>query len=289
MKNNRLRLVGVLLAACLLVAGSAQADALDDVLAKGQLRVAVYKNFPPYSQDGRGVDVQLAQAIARKLGVAANLFWLEADENMADDLRNAVWKGHYLGGGTADVMMHVPVDPALQNDNPKVRILAPYAREEVMVAHDPAVLPELAGLESLAKAKIGVEVETIADAFLLSTRNGALRNNVVHFKTVPAAVAAMKDGKVAAVAAPRGELEGALSGFASRYRLSPLPMGHLAGQWTLGVAVKAEAGKLAQAVEKAMQELRSEGALEAIYQEHGLTYLKPGAIRTGRPPASEGS
>ena len=43
------------------------------------------------------------------------------DENMNDDLRNMVWKGHYLGYGPADVMLHVPVDNRLMAENDKVQ------------------------------------------------------------------------------------------------------------------------------------------------------------------------
>ena len=39
----------------------------------------------------------------------------------------------------------------------------------------------------------------LADNFLLSVLNGRLRENVVHFRTVAQAVAALKEGSVAAV------------------------------------------------------------------------------------------
>jgi hypothetical protein len=43
---------------------------------------------------------------------------------MGDDLRNMVWRGHYLGYGPADVMLQVPVDKFLAH-NPQVMILRP--------------------------------------------------------------------------------------------------------------------------------------------------------------------
>ncbi|MFO1328447.1 MAG: hypothetical protein U1F56_13900 [Rubrivivax sp.] len=46
---------------------------------------------------------------------------------MNDDLRNMVWRGHYLGFGPADVLMHVPVNRPLM-ENPRVEIFAPCWR-----------------------------------------------------------------------------------------------------------------------------------------------------------------
>ena len=48
-------------------------------------------------------------------------------EDMNDDLRNMVWKGHYLGTQPSDVMMHVPVDEHLAKANDKVRPLRLYS------------------------------------------------------------------------------------------------------------------------------------------------------------------
>ena len=39
----------------------AQARDLDEVISRGQIRVALYKEFSPFSDDGKGVDVELAE------------------------------------------------------------------------------------------------------------------------------------------------------------------------------------------------------------------------------------
>jgi polar amino acid transport system substrate-binding protein len=77
------------------------ANSLQEIKAKGQIRAAMYKNVPPFSVNVEGIDVDIATALAEKLSVKLDLMWFEADENVDDDLRNVVWKGHYLGGGTA--------------------------------------------------------------------------------------------------------------------------------------------------------------------------------------------
>jgi hypothetical protein len=67
-------------------------------------------------------------------------------------------------------------------------------------------------LEVFTREKIGVEGDTLADAFLGSVLQGRLRSNVSHFRSIGEAVAALKDERVAAVMAPLAELEGALAG-----------------------------------------------------------------------------
>ena len=71
----------------------------------------------------RGIDVDLAKALAAKLGLKLDVAAFDAGEEVSDDLRNMVWKGHYLGGGAGDVMLHVPLDATLAEKNPQVRFV----------------------------------------------------------------------------------------------------------------------------------------------------------------------
>ena len=82
---------------------------LDIVQDSGYLNVGMYKDFPPYSyeEDGevRGVDADLGRRIAEGLGVEFRPYWIIPDENLGDDLRNHIWKGHYLAKTrSADIM-----------------------------------------------------------------------------------------------------------------------------------------------------------------------------------------
>lgn len=65
-------------------------DALETVQTKGVLRVAVYRSFAPFSDGGRGIDVDLAKALAAKLGVKPDVAAFDAGEEVSDDLRNMV-------------------------------------------------------------------------------------------------------------------------------------------------------------------------------------------------------
>lgn len=246
----------------------------------GRLRIAVYADFPPYSDKGRGIDIAIGEALAAKLGLGVEVFSVKADDNMNDDLRNMVWKGHYLGTRPGDVMLHVPADPYLAEQNPQVHIFAPYHIETVAVLRNPARVPAVVGsaakaLEAFTREKIGVEGTSLADDFLLSVLNGRLRENVVHFRTVAEAVAALKRGELAAVMATRAEIEAA-RGEATNLVLEPVSMPELRiTSWPLGMAVKADHKELASALQGALRDIRRDGTLANIFAKNNVTYMPP--------------
>ncbi|MEW8658304.1 MAG: transporter substrate-binding domain-containing protein [Candidatus Thiodiazotropha endolucinida] len=278
--------------ASLVLASSAIAEdepsALDRIRERGVLEVAVYNDFPPFSyrdERGRivGIDADIAHALAKSLGVAAAIRAVGADESMEDDLRNNVWKGHYLGGGVADVMLHVPYDAAFAEENNRVIFVAPYYREQVVVAVEKGVGANLDPLDYFSREKVGVELDTLTDFYLLSAYNGKIRNQVVHFSNIGKAVNALKNGEVAGVAGPRSEIEFALGDQAANYAVGPIQMPGLSTSgWDLGAAVKQGNGALAEAVEKAMSQLRQSSSLSKIFTQYRSTYQLPSRTRLVR-------
>ena len=86
---------GLALGAAFGLAGSPAAAAdLQKVRERSSLIVGLYHNMPPFHVAGKGIDVELAQALADALGVKLSMLPFNADENMKDDLRSMVWKGH---------------------------------------------------------------------------------------------------------------------------------------------------------------------------------------------------
>lgn len=269
------------LGGCLLAAAlPARATGDLELAQPGRLRIAVYNDLPPYSDKGRGIDVAIGEALAARLGLGAEIVGFKADDDMNDDLRNMVWKGHYLGTRPADVMLHVPADPYLAEQNRQVRIFAPYHVETVAVIRNPARVPAMMGsaakaLEVFTREKIGVETRSLPDTFLLSVLNGRLRENVVHFGTVAEAMAALKRGEIAAVMASRAEIE-ASRGDLTAFPLEPVAMPELRiASWPLGMAVKADHAALAEALQVALRDLRHDGTLARIFASHGVTHLAP--------------
>lgn len=279
MKSNRRLWLKAVAALPMAAALPALADDLSAIRQRGRLRIAVYNDFSPYSMaGGKGIDADIARAIAAKLGLAAEVVGYNADEDMNDDLRNMVWKGHYLGTQPADVMMHVPVDEVLARANDKVRIFGAYHRETLAMARNPDRIPKppagsaAVALEVFTREKIGVETASLADSFLLGVLNGRLRENVVHFKTVADAAKGLIDGKVAAVLAPRAEVEAACSG----QRGIAVDAANFAelrvDSWPLGMAVKVEEQALAEAIGAALADLKRDGTIGEIFKRHGITH-----------------
>ncbi|OYU93096.1 MAG: ABC transporter substrate-binding protein, partial [Burkholderiales bacterium PBB5] len=69
--------------------------ALQRIRERGSLVVGVYNEMPPFHNAGQGIDVALAGALAKALGVKLTLLPFNAGEDMNDDLRAMVWRGHY--------------------------------------------------------------------------------------------------------------------------------------------------------------------------------------------------
>lgn len=250
-------------------------SALAGIQQSGMLKVALYRNFPPFSHNGQGIDVDLANALAAKLGVKMSPLWFDADENMEDDLRNMVWKGHYLGYGPADVMMHVPVDRDYMAKVERVKFFAPYYRERYAIARQLEKLPALDSFEPFERLALAVEGDTLGSTIVLSAEGGRYRNTLKTFKTAEEAIVALKSGAVAATLAQQGELEGGLRGDA-RFAIDLPPHPILQKrQWALGLAVKADSTELAVALQAAINELMADGTLKGIMQKHGVQYRQP--------------
>jgi len=255
---------------------------LKELMEPGRLRVAVYRDFAPYSTGTQGIDVEIGRLLAQSLGLAVEIVPFTADEDLNDDLRNMVWKGHYLGTRPADVMLHVPVDPHLADQNDKVKICAPYHVERIAVARQPQRVPTSVqgsaaqGLEVFTREKIGVETASLPDAFLLAVLSGRLREQVVHFKTVGEAAQALQRGEISAVMATQAEIEAALRGD-SRFVIEQVQLAELkTDHWLLGMAVKADSIVLAASLEQAVQTLRRDQLIAKVFRQFGVSYHAPG-------------
>lgn len=255
------------------------ADQLDIARERGALEVAVYRDFPPYSyQDqGRytGVDVDLAGALARELGLTLRLRPIVAGEDTDDDLRNNVWKGHYLGGGVADLMLHVGMDPQYVKRQDKADLFGAYFHEAVSIAYRPGRYKNLVTPLALAGTKVGVELASISDYYMSGAYNGRLRTSAVRWPTATAAVKAFADDEVDAVMAPRGELQGLLKqlgGPVIESRTTEI-QGLFRTAWDVGMAIKADNPKLKAALLDALARLQSSGELQKLYAGYGLDYV----------------
>ena len=278
----RRRLIGLLGLGALALGGfmsPAAARPLDEVKSTGFLRVAVYRSLPPFSSvdekgQPQGIDIDLGQALAKSLGVSVSYFLIRDGDEIADDLRNGVWRGTVVGEQPGDVMMHVPYDKRLEETNDLVRLVAPYHVDRLALAVDPAKEAEAADFGAFEKAYVGVDVGTLADMVLVSTRDKALVNNVRHFRGSKRAFEAYEKGELSGVYGPSSEIEPLVK--TSKRPASLLyPKAKLARDWTIGLAVRINARDLGYALGDEIDRLRDSGELARIFARHGVTLKTP--------------
>lgn len=240
---------------------------------RGSLVVGVYQDMPPFHVGGAGIDVELARALAAALGVQLSLLPFHAGENMADDLRSVVWRGHYLGWGPADVLLHVPVEPALMAANPRVQVLAPYYHERVAIAWRRDALPGLDSLAPLRGRAVAVAGQSLPGWLLIGADDGALRDTLqTRWPDGSAAAQALREGRVDAAAGLQSELESTLRGD-ERFAIAPLPAPRAPRDgWAIGCAVRKEASDLAQALQRAMGALQGDGTLARLFDTAGVRW-----------------
>jgi ABC-type amino acid transport substrate-binding protein len=241
----------------------------------GALKVAVYNEFAPFSDHGAGIDVEMAEALAKKLKLRLTLLPFPAGENLGDDLRNMVWKGHYLGYGPADVLLHVPVDNRLMAENDKVQIFAPYHVEAVRLVRNAQSMPGFDSIESLAGKRVGVEQISIAAMVLLGEGNGRFRENVRIFPTAAAALQELKAGRLDAVLANRSEIEAVFKGDPAFPLEQALFQRLPRNGWAVGMAVRKDDQDVARLLQAAVNDMRDSGELQAIFARHGVHMVSP--------------
>jgi ABC-type amino acid transport substrate-binding protein len=251
----------------------ASATPLQRVRDRGALAVGLYNDMPPFHAGGAGVDVELARALADALGVRLTLLPFNADDNMNDDLRNMVWRGHYLGYGPADVLLHVPVDRPLMEHNPRVRIFAPYFRERVMIARRLERVPRLDGLSQLGEDPVAVAGQSLAGWLMLGADDGAYRRQLdTQHKHGAQAAQALARGDAVAAVGLASELESVLRGDA-RFAITPLPVPRAPRDgWAVGMAVKRDASELSEALAQTVSDLAASGRLQQIFERANVSW-----------------
>jgi ABC-type amino acid transport substrate-binding protein len=284
LRRELLALLPLALAAPCPVMAQTDLSDLARIRASGALKVAVYKDNAPFSSgpaaDMKGLDVSLAEALARQLNLKLALLPFDAGENMNDDLRNMVWRGHYLGYGPADVMLQVPADRYLANSNPQVTIMAPYMRQSNVLLHDTRRLADAGSPEDLKGLPLAAERGAGAASVLMGYGGGLLRTQVSIYNTGVEAAQAVLDGKAVGAFVTRAQAESALSlraASAAQFRISKLTFnnGIVDNGWPVAMAVKASNKDLASALESGMKALRESGELLAIFKQHGMTLTAP--------------
>ncbi|WP_229519458.1 substrate-binding periplasmic protein [Massilia rhizosphaerae] len=273
--RRRLLAAGLMLGAGVAAPGVVLAADTPVLRETGILKVAVYNDLAPFSDHGQGIDADLGAALAGKLGLKPALLPFDAGDDLGDDLRNMVWKGHYLGYGPADVMLHVPVDRMLMNANPQVEIFAPYYVETVRLVRSARAIPQFEGIDALAGKRIGVEKVSISGMVMLGEGNGRFREQVHIYPTAIEALEQLKAGHLDAVLATRAQIESVMKGDPA-FPLQEVPFDRLPrGGWAIGMAVKKGNVGLARQLQAALNDMAASGELRTIFAKYGVQAVKP--------------
>jgi ABC-type amino acid transport substrate-binding protein len=262
---------------------------LDEIEESGDMIIAVYENFPPYSylENGvaKGIDIDIANEISKKMGVKPIWYWTGSDENLEDDLRNLIWKGNLIHKTKVDIMFRVPYDYDFirqtnkstgELDNELVVIKSPYHSESWVIATNKETIPEVRNLAIFKFYKIGVEIDTLPDSHLTSSFRGALQSSVKHYKNINDAIKDLKDGKIDAVAGLKSQLEFGLDYLNNKdkFYISE-KLKYVKSEWDLGVAVRTDFRALSYRIDGYMSELHQDGTIKKIFSKYNIEYFKP--------------
>ncbi len=246
---------------------------------RGSLVVAVYKDNEPYSfgppSDMRGLDIDIARALTREMGLGLSLLPFQAAEDMHGDLRNMVTRGHYLGYGPADLMMRAPVDMHLMMANRLALIFGTYQKEVPVLLFDRRRIERLDTPDDLKGHALAGERGMGLTSALMGYGGGLLKEQIRLFDTSVQAAEAVVAGQVAAAYVTRAQAEYVLAQQAVQQEhivIEDIKLGNLVDRgWPVGVAIKSRNRELRLLVEESFRRLHASGEMLAIFRQHKLT------------------
>lgn len=286
---SRSQLLFFAFSCCWFLCATAFSRSYDDIIESNEIEIAVYSDFQPFSYvengEEKGIDVDLANVIAKKLGVKLRLRWMTADETVDDDLRNNIWKGHFLNRTIADLMLRVPYDrdySLLRDDigelvHQHVHMFAPFHTESWKVIFNSKKIDSVETIAVFQYHDIGVEVDSIPQFYLTSAFQGRMRDRAKQYPSVSEAIRAMTESKVDAVmglASQISHYQGSLSKINYPLAQNAFPMMGQQ-QWDIGMAVKADYRELGYAVADIVENMIQTGEMEAIFAKFNVIYKIP--------------
>ncbi len=230
-------------------ASSTVSDAGVTTINDGVLTMATNATFPPYEyydgDDIVGIDVEIAQAIADKLGLE-----LKVDDMEFNSIINAIQQGK------ADVALAgMTVTPEREEN---VNFSETYATgiQSIIVPED----SDIASVDDLEGKKIGVQLSTTGDIYATEDYGS---DNVDQYNKGADAVMALKQGKVDAVIIDN---EPAKNFVASNEGLKILDTDYAVEDYA--IALNKDNTELLDAVNGALQELIDDGTVQSIIDKY---------------------
>lgn len=262
---------------------------IDDIKASGEIVIAVYEDFPPYSfmENGvpKGIDIELGKKVANSLNVKPVWYFTGSDENLADDLRNTIWRGNLVHKTKADVMFRIPYDydylrmtneSTGELENEMVTIKGPYQSEKWIIATNKKVIPQIKTLAIFAYQTIGVEVDTLPDLHLSGFARGLIQKNVKHYTKFQEAINDFKNGKIDAIAGLKSQIEYLIDYKNNKdkyYLTQDIPQ--IKSQWDLATAVSSNYRDLSYHIDGLIDTAYKNNEIKEIFENFGVEYIAP--------------
>ena len=265
------------------------ARSLDDIKNSGEIFIAVYEDFPPYSyvENGvaKGIDIDLGTKVAKSLNVKPIWNFTGFDETLSADLRNNIWRGNVVHKNKADVMFRIPYDydylritnkSTGELETEMVSIKGPYQSEKWVIVTNKEIIPQVNTLGIFAYHTVGVEVDTLPDLHLSGFARGLVAKNVKHYTKMSEIVADFKSGKLDAIAGLKSQIEFLLDykNNKDKYLLtSEIPQ--MKSQWDLATATASTYKDLSYLIDGILDEAYKNGEIKKIFENYGVEYIPP--------------
>jgi len=260
MIKGRLAVVALMSALALLAsAASLSARPLSSIKERGRLLVCANPNALPFAAkkgERRGVQLELAQALADQLGVALEVGWVVfPNQIFAVD---------------CDIVLDSIVDQQAQSER-HVKLSRPYQQSGVALAFRPGVTPVATYDQLTPGLRIGTMVSSLARVYL-----GQHGIATIPFAFEDELVEALGKGEidVAAVSPatigfynlthPQAPL-GASTGFATVPELN----------WAVAVGMRKADDALVDSINAALGKLLDDGTVRRIYASYGIEQHAP--------------
>ncbi|WP_454643430.1 substrate-binding periplasmic protein [Bradyrhizobium liaoningense] len=251
-------IVPVIVAAAVGLPGPAQARTLDAIRASGVIGLCAHPNSLPFARktgEPPGFQVELGQVMARELGVALRLDWIITQYQM----RSA----------GCDILLDVIADREAQGET-RLRISNPYYRTGVALAV-PSSSP-LTSFKSLnEKTKVGVQVGSIA-AMIIGQRRVPL--STFGFESDSLEAVSNREIDAAAVT-PTAAGYFNLTHPDNPLRILDRDESVADLNWNVAVGMIRPDDALREAIDRALERLRSDGTIDRIYRRYGIVLQAP--------------
>lgn len=251
-------MIATLFAACSSSSTSVatEAAAADDTAEAQVLTMATNAYFPPYEyydgEDIVGIDAEIAQAIAEKLGMTLEIVDIEFDSIIA-----GVQTGKYDMGMAGMTVTEERLE--------SVSFSTSYATgiQSIIVPEDSEITSIDDILADGAAYKVGVQLSTTGDIYITDDLGDAAADRVTEFQTGNDAVAALSSGKVDAVIIDN---EPAKSYVAATSGLKILDTEYVVEDYAICFAK--DNTELQDKVNAALEELIADGTVQTIIDKY---------------------